>query len=194
MVKFLRISAVAAVTALLVMPSSLIRAEEPKAVERVVAVIVAKDANVFLQSKTKKLLKEATAPVEDIVVLRGVVGDPTKILIIGKTLGVTPLTLKDEDNKEEKLELIVVPAPQPQEWVRVPAVLVDKGKAVTLQSMTKKKIKTIVNKSEKLVRVQAAPKDPTKVLITGLAPGVAPLTLTDEDGKEEKLTVVVLKK
>lgn len=75
--------------------------------------------------------------------------------------------------------------------VRVEAVVVAKAKTQSLQMKTKKAIQKVVNPKDKVLRVESKPTDPTTVLLTGLAPGIGRLTLTDTDGKEEKLLVVV---
>jgi hypothetical protein len=59
------------------------------------------------------------------------------------------------------------------------------GRTVLLQMTSKKPIKTVINDNAAVVRVTALPDDPTTVMLTGLAVGVARLTLIDIDGKEE---------
>jgi hypothetical protein len=59
------------------------------------------------------------------------------------------------------------------------------GQTVALQMTTKRPIKTIINDNDQVVRVTPTGNDPTTVLLTGLTPGRARITLIDADGKEE---------
>ncbi len=59
------------------------------------------------------------------------------------------------------------------------------GQTVRLQMSTKRPIKSVFNDHEKVVHVQAVLDDPTTVLVTGLMPGRARLTMTDIDGHKE---------
>jgi hypothetical protein len=64
-------------------------------------------------------------------------------------------------------------------------LIVSVGQTVRLQMSTKQRIKMAANDNETAVRLSAAPGDPTTVLVTGLAPGRALITLTGEDGQKE---------
>jgi Flp pilus assembly secretin CpaC len=56
---------------------------------------------------------------------------------------------------------------------------------------TGKALKQAINEKENIARVQPITGDPTRVLITGLEPGITRVTLTDVDGKTESFDVVV---
>jgi pilus assembly protein CpaC len=56
---------------------------------------------------------------------------------------------------------------------------------------TGKALKQAVNEKENIARVQPIQGDPTRVLITGLEPGITRVTLTDVDNKSESFDVVV---
>src|SRR5262245_8862364 len=56
---------------------------------------------------------------------------------------------------------------------------------------TGKALKQAVNEKENIARVQPIAGDPTRVLITGLEPGITRVSLTDVDGKTEAFDVVV---
>lgn len=62
------------------------------------------------------------------------------------------------------------------------------GSTVPLQMSSKRPIRTVLNENEQVARVQSLPNDPTTVLVTGLSPGRARITLIDADGKAEVLT------
>jgi hypothetical protein len=76
---------------------------------------------------------------------------------------------------------------------RVEAILVPKGSTVKVQMHSRKAIKTISNTNEKVLRIRTVTSGPW-VVVTGLESGVSRLTLTDSDGKEEKLVAVVEEK
>jgi hypothetical protein len=61
----------------------------------------------------------------------------------------------------------------------------------TLQMGTKKKLKSVVNEKEKVVRVDANPTDRTSLRVAGLAAGYTQLTLTDEKDGQETVMVIV---
>jgi hypothetical protein len=63
------------------------------------------------------------------------------------------------------------------------------GQTVRLQMSGKQRIKTVFNDYPTVVRVVGVPGDPTTVLVTGLAPGRALITLTGEDGKEQAFRI-----
>lgn len=87
------------------------------------------------------------------------------------------------------LSLAVAADPTPA--VRIEAVVIAKGATQSLQMKTKKALQKVVNPKDKVLRAASIPNDPTTLLLTGLAPGVSRLTLTDINGKEERLLVVV---
>jgi hypothetical protein len=65
------------------------------------------------------------------------------------------------------------------------APVVSVGQTIRLQMSTKKPIKTAVNDREDVLRLTPVRDDPTTILVTGLAPGVARVTLTSVDGASE---------
>jgi hypothetical protein len=64
-------------------------------------------------------------------------------------------------------------------------LVVSVGQTVRLQMRTKKPIKTAVNDREDVIRLTPVRDDPTTILVTGLALGVARVTLTSADGDRE---------
>jgi pilus assembly protein CpaC len=74
---------------------------------------------------------------------------------------------------------------------KLKAVVISINGTQTLQHSSKKKLKRVVNRTDNVARVQPVDSDPTRVLITGLEPGITRITLTDEDDKEESFDVVV---
>lgn len=64
-------------------------------------------------------------------------------------------------------------------------LVVSVGQTIRLQMSTKKPIKTAVNDREDVIRLTPVRDDPTTILVTGLAPGVARVTLTSADGASE---------
>jgi pilus assembly protein CpaC len=60
-----------------------------------------------------------------------------------------------------------------------------------LGAPSKKKLKKAINTKDNVVRVQPVDGDPFHVLLTGLEPGIAKVTLTDEDDKNSEFDVVV---
>src|SRR5262245_36211402 len=71
------------------------------------------------------------------------------------------------------------------------AIVIPINGTYLLGAPSKKKLKKAVNTKENVVRVQPVADDPTKVLLTGLEPGIAKVTLTDEDDKSFDFDVVV---
>ncbi|MFN4259313.1 MAG: hypothetical protein ACK4RK_08435 [Gemmataceae bacterium] len=59
------------------------------------------------------------------------------------------------------------------------------GRTIRLQMSQKQRIQSVFNHRADVVRVQPVPTDPTTVLITGLMPGIARITLVGEDGQQE---------
>jgi hypothetical protein len=78
-------------------------------------------------------------------------------------------------------ELVGPPAPP-----KPKPLVISVGSTIRLQMSTKRPIKTVFNERADLLRVTAVPGDPTTVMVTGLAPGYARITLIDIDGKEEE--------
>jgi hypothetical protein len=75
----------------------------------------------------------------------------------------------------------------------VEVVVVPEGVAVRLQRKDRKSVRRIAFTSgEKFLRINPVVSAPG-VVLTGVKPGVARLTLTDGDGKEEKVIVAVEK-
>ena len=64
-------------------------------------------------------------------------------------------------------------------------LVVTVGSTVRVQMSTKRPISEVINDRPDVLRVMPVPDDPTTVMVTGLAPGRATLTMTDVDGKKE---------
>src|SRR5262249_51142715 len=73
-----------------------------------------------------------------------------------------------------------------------PGVVVTVNGSELRQMSTKKRIKAVNIGDPRFVRVVGAPADNTSVYIVGLAPGISPVTLTDENDKAERFDVVVV--
>jgi pilus assembly protein CpaC len=80
------------------------------------------------------------------------------------------------------------PAPPAQ---RNNVLIVPIGTSQRLQMSTKKPIATAENPNPEVASIQRIITDPTAILISGQAPGMTRLTLTDRDGKTETLDVIV---
>lgn len=84
-------------------------------------------------------------------------------------------------------EELAQPAAQPGAG---PTIIVPINGTQRLQMSTKKKISKASNSNETVARIQAT-VDPTTILIVGQEPGIARITLVDEDGKVENFEVIV---
>src|SRR5438445_4248712 len=84
-----------------------------------------------------------------------------------------------------------VPVPMTSPGPRVNALIVGVNGTQRLQMSTKKNIKTITNSRPNVANVAAFADRRDIVLITGLEPGTARVVLTDDDGKEEAIDVLV---
>jgi pilus assembly protein CpaC len=71
------------------------------------------------------------------------------------------------------------------------AIVIPINGTYLLGAPSKKKLKKAINSKENVVRVQPVQDDPFHVLLTGLEPGIAKVTLTDEEDKEFPYDVVV---
>src|SRR5713101_3252633 len=71
------------------------------------------------------------------------------------------------------------------------AIVIPINGTYLLGAPSKKKLKKAVNTKDNVVRVQPVDGDPFHVLLTGLEPGIAKVTLTDEDDKNFEYDVVV---
>jgi pilus assembly protein CpaC len=71
------------------------------------------------------------------------------------------------------------------------SLIVPIGGTQRLQMSKKQAISKAVNRNEAVLRVSPVYGDPTTVLLNGLEPGVAIVTLIDEAGKEENFQVIV---
>jgi pilus assembly protein CpaC len=71
------------------------------------------------------------------------------------------------------------------------AIVIPINGTYLLGAPSKKKLKKAVNTKENVVRVQPVQDDPFHVILTGLEPGIAKVTLTDEEDKEFPFDVVV---
>jgi pilus assembly protein CpaC len=60
-----------------------------------------------------------------------------------------------------------------------------------LQMTSRKPIKTIVNPKEGLLTIRTVDRDPTTVILVGVAPGITTLEMEDGDGVKETRTVVI---
>jgi pilus assembly protein CpaC len=74
---------------------------------------------------------------------------------------------------------------------KLKAVVISINGTQIMQHSSKKKLKRVVNRTDNVARVQPVADDPTRVLITGLEPGITRITLTDEDDNDESFDVVV---
>jgi hypothetical protein len=83
------------------------------------------------------------------------------------------------------LALTTFPALAEDKPVQPRTIAVAVGQSVRVQMTSKRPIKSVFNDHENVVRVQPVPDDPTTIVLTGLAPGRARLTLKDVDGREE---------
>lgn len=81
----------------------------------------------------------------------------------------------------------VAPPPQPNPN----AIIVAINGTQRLGMRTGKALRTAVNEKENIARVQPVQGDATRVLITGLEPGITRVTLTDVDGNTESFDIVV---
>lgn len=93
----------------------------------------------------------------------------------GLNPGTTRFRVADREGDSETFEVVV----------RSNQLTLTVGTTIPLRMTTKKPIKKVVNENEQVIYVQPMVGDPTTVLIKGLAPGRARLTLTDVDGKTE---------
>src|SRR6516164_6602946 len=85
---------------------------------------------------------------------------------------------------------IAVGQPAPVE-VNPNAIVIPINGTYLLGAPSKKALKKAVNNKDNVIRVQPVSDDRSKVLITGLEPGIARVTLTDEDDKVFDFDVVV---
>jgi pilus assembly protein CpaC len=93
------------------------------------------------------------------------------------------------------LSLCLLPALARAQEVKPPqltgTLIVPIGGTQRLQMTKKQAISKAINRNEAVLRVSPVYGDPTAVLLTGLEPGVAVVTLIDEAAKEENFQVVV---
>lgn len=82
------------------------------------------------------------------------------------------------------------PAAKPAQ-PRTGAVVVPIQGTQRIGHSSKKRLAKATTPRPNVARIQAIEGDPTQVLITGLEAGATTLTLTDEDGKEETIDIVV---
>ena len=71
------------------------------------AVLVPLNGSNTIQMQTKKPIKKAQAIRDGIINIRPVLGDPTRLLLVGQAADTTRLEVTDEDNKVESYEVIV---------------------------------------------------------------------------------------
>jgi hypothetical protein len=72
---------------------------------------------------------------------------------------------------------------------QVPAKTISVGQTIRFQLASKKPIVSVFVDRGGVVRAMPAPNDQTTLLITGLAPGKARITVTGEDGKKAALEI-----
>jgi pilus assembly protein CpaC len=93
------------------------------------------------------------------------------------------------------LPLCLVTPAAPAQEVKPPTltgtVIVPTNGTQRLQMSKKQVIARAINKSDTALRVTAVYNDPTTVLLTGLEPGIALVTLVDDAGREETFQVIV---
>jgi pilus assembly protein CpaC len=73
----------------------------------------------------------------------------------------------------------------------VTPVIVPRGQTIPVQMSTKKLIASIEQDVPGVVSLQVLKKDPSTVLVTGVAPGIARVAMTDADGRRELFEFVV---
>jgi hypothetical protein len=170
-------------------PSILVRAEGPKAATRLSCLIVPQDKSVEVRASSKKKIAIANCK-DECARVAVVVGDPSAILVTGVEPGVARLDLTDEDKKVDQVVVYVVP-PKTVESGNASAIVLTKDESVVATSASKKKIKKTDGIDDKIVQLKVDAKDSSKFEIKGLAKGASLIALTDEDGKKERLLVVV---
>ena len=79
-----------------------------------------------------------------------------------------------------------LPPPTP-----IPSIVVPRGSTVPVQMSTKKAIKNVEQDSPGVIDIKVDKTDPTRVLVTGLTPGISHARLTDVDGRVENLDFIV---
>jgi pilus assembly protein CpaC len=85
---------------------------------------------------------------------------------------------------QPKPEPVAPPAPAPTLTVAI-------NGTTRLQMSKKQVIARAINHTEAVIRLAPAYNDPTTVLVTGLEPGIARVTLIDEKGNEENFEIIV---
>jgi len=71
------------------------------------------------------------------------------------------------------------------------ALVVSIGETIRLQMRSKKPIKKVFVSKPDVVAVRPIVNDPTRILITGLQPGVATIELTDTDNRKEEARAAI---
>ncbi len=72
-----------------------------------------------------------------------------------------------------------------------PTLIVPINATQRLQMSNKQAIKRGINRNEAVVRLAPAYGDPTTLLVTGLEPGIARVTLVDQNDREENFDIIV---
>ena len=75
--------------------------------------------------------------------------------------------------------------------VRVQAVVVPVGKSVSLQILTAQPIRSAFNSNDNVLKLVSDEKNPQRLILTGLKPGVSRITLTDVQRAKEDLVIAV---
>jgi len=148
------------------------RAEEKPAVQRVAVNCY---ETLRLEMTTKKNIAKAEVRYENVVRAPAQLDKPA-IDLTGLAPGKTQVTLIDADGKKEAFEVTVR---QPRQ------IVITVGQTVRLQMSSKKPIAKVFNDKPGIVRVSPVDDDPTTIQVTGLAPGIARISLIDKDGREE---------
>jgi hypothetical protein len=167
----------------------LLRAEEPKPATRVPCLIVPQDQSILIRVSSKKRIAKAACDAKCVRLAENV-GDNTAVLLTAIDLGVERVALTDEDAKEEELVVYVV-GPKVKEPGAVDAIQLKKDKAVILSSKNNTNIKKAVSDDEKIVQMKVNSNDGSEITLRGLSNGATLATLTGEDGKKERLLIVV---
>jgi hypothetical protein len=148
------------------------RAEEKSNVQRLT---VACYETLRLEMSTKKNIAKAEVRYEKILSAPTKLDKPA-VELTGLAPGKTQVTLIDTDGKKESFEVTVQ---------RPRQIVITVGQTVRLQMSTKKPIAKVFNDRPGIVRVSPVDDDPTTIQVTGLAPGMAHISLIDRDGREE---------
>src|SRR5262245_37245390 len=88
-------------------------------------------------------------------------------------------------------EPVPPPVPGQPKALKSNALVVGINGTKRLSMTPKRLIRSVVNEKENIARVQALKDDPESVLVIGLQAGSTKVRLTDTEGKEETIDVIV---